>query len=70
MLGRAGRPQYDTKGKGILITNHSELQYYLSLNNQQVKLNWRRLDLSEQSIVVPVAHRKSDDCKISGLSQC
>ena len=36
MLGRAGRPQYDTKGKGILITNHSELQYYLSLMNQQV----------------------------------
>ncbi|KAK6033881.1 DEAD/DEAH box helicase [Cooperia oncophora] len=23
MLGRAGRPQYDSKGKGILITNHS-----------------------------------------------
>jgi pre-mRNA-splicing helicase BRR2 len=36
MLGRAGRPQYDTKGKGVLITNHSELQYYLSLMNQQV----------------------------------
>ncbi|CAD6191493.1 unnamed protein product [Caenorhabditis auriculariae] len=36
MLGRAGRPQYDSKGKGILITNHSELQYYLSLMNQQL----------------------------------
>jgi len=36
MLGRAGRPQYDTKGEGILITNHSELQYYLSLLNQQL----------------------------------
>lgn len=36
MLGRAGRPQYDSKGKGILITHHSELQYYLSLMNQQV----------------------------------
>ena len=36
MLGRAGRPQYDTKGEGILITNHSELQYYLSLQNQQL----------------------------------
>ncbi|KIH65772.1 helicase protein [Ancylostoma duodenale] len=35
MLGRAGRPQYDSKGKGILITNHSELQFYLSLMNQQ-----------------------------------
>jgi hypothetical protein len=33
MLGRAGRPQYDTYGEGIVITNHSELQYYLSLLN-------------------------------------
>ncbi|CAG9106243.1 unnamed protein product [Plutella xylostella] len=38
MLGRAGRPQYDTKGIGILITNHSELQYYLSLLNQQLPI--------------------------------
>jgi len=37
MLGRAGRPQYDTKGEGILITSHGELQYYLSLMNQQVR---------------------------------
>lgn len=38
MLGRAGRPQYDTKGEGILITNHSELRYYLSLLNQQLPI--------------------------------
>lgn len=36
MLGRAGRPQYDKEGEGILLTNHSELQYYLSLLNQQL----------------------------------
>ena len=29
MLGRAGRLQYYTFGEGIIITNHSELQYYL-----------------------------------------
>ena len=38
MMGRAGRPQYDSKGEGILITNHSELQYYLSLMNQQLPI--------------------------------
>ncbi|KAI3987702.1 hypothetical protein MKX01_028436, partial [Papaver californicum] len=27
MLGRAGRPQYDTFGEGFIITGHSELQY-------------------------------------------
>jgi pre-mRNA-splicing helicase BRR2 len=38
MLGRAGRPQYDTKGVGILITSHSELQFYLSVLNQQLPI--------------------------------
>uniref|UniRef100_A0A673GMM0 RNA helicase n=1 Tax=Sinocyclocheilus rhinocerous TaxID=307959 RepID=A0A673GMM0_9TELE len=38
MLGRAGRPQYDSKGEGILITSHGELQYYLSLLNQQLPI--------------------------------
>jgi len=36
MLGRAGRPQYDSEGEGIIITAHSELQYYLSLMNLQL----------------------------------
>ncbi|KAF3512323.1 hypothetical protein F2Q69_00009381, partial [Brassica cretica] len=36
MLGRAGRPQYDQSGDGIIITGHSELQYYLSLMNEQL----------------------------------
>lgn len=36
MLGRAGRPQYDNEGEGIILTQHSELQYYLSLTNMQL----------------------------------
>ncbi|KAJ1551678.1 DEIH-box ATPase, partial [Nowakowskiella sp. JEL0078] len=38
MLGRAGRPLYDTSGTGVIITSHSELQYYLSLLNQQLPI--------------------------------
>lgn len=38
MLGRAGRPQFDSYGEGIIITNHNELQYYLSLLNQQLPI--------------------------------
>ena len=33
MLGPAGRPQSDTYGEGVIITNHVELQHYLSLLN-------------------------------------
>ena len=38
MLGRAGRPQYDTYGEGIIITTQAEIQYYLSLMNQQLPI--------------------------------
>eukprot|EP00375_Theileria_parva_P000202 XP_762871.1 ATP-dependent RNA helicase [Theileria parva strain Muguga] len=38
MMGRAGRPQFDTFGKGIIITANEKLQYYLSLNNQQLPI--------------------------------
>jgi pre-mRNA-splicing helicase BRR2 len=36
MLGRAGRPQLDSYG--VIITNHAELQCYLSLMNQQLPI--------------------------------
>lgn len=38
MLGRAGRPQFDTYGEGIIITSQAEIQYYLSLLNQQLPI--------------------------------
>ena len=38
MLGRAGRPQYDQFGEGIIITTQTEMQYYLSLLNQQLPI--------------------------------
>ncbi|KAK9842537.1 hypothetical protein WJX81_005041 [Elliptochloris bilobata] len=38
MFGRAGRPQYDDYGEGVIITGHSELQFYLSLFNQQLPI--------------------------------
>merc|ERR1719174_956436 len=45
MMGRAGRPQYDTKGHGIIITQHADLQYYLSLNNMQLPIESQLLSL-------------------------
>ncbi|TVY81829.1 Pre-mRNA-splicing factor brr2 [Lachnellula suecica] len=38
MLGRAGRPQFDSYGEGIIITTQTEMQYYLSLLNQQLPI--------------------------------
>ncbi|KAK3372516.1 Sec63 Brl domain-containing protein [Podospora didyma] len=38
MLGRAGRPQFDTYGEGIIITTQTEMLFYLSLLNQQLPI--------------------------------
>ena len=38
MIGRAGRPGYDTKGEGVIITSQNELQFYLSLLNEQLPI--------------------------------
>ncbi|CAK4441295.1 unnamed protein product [Aphanomyces euteiches] len=43
MLGRAGRIQYDTQGEGIILTQHSQLKYYLSLMNQQLPVESQML---------------------------
>ena len=38
MMGRAGRPQFDSFGEGIIITGAAELQFYLSLFNSQLPI--------------------------------
>lgn len=38
MLGRAGRPRYDTHGEGIVITDQDEVKYYLAILNQQLPI--------------------------------
>ena len=38
MMGRAGRPQFDSFGEGIIITGSHELQFYLSLFNTQLPI--------------------------------
>ncbi|KAL2707072.1 Pre-mRNA-splicing helicase BRR2 [Kluyveromyces marxianus] len=38
MLGRAGRPRYDVNGEGIIITNQSDVKYYLAVLNQQLPI--------------------------------
>ena len=35
IFGRAGRPQFDTNGHGVILTTHDKLQHYLSLLTRQ-----------------------------------
>lgn len=38
MMGRAGRPQFDTFGEGFIITSKHDVLYYLSLLNHQLPI--------------------------------
>jgi activating signal cointegrator complex subunit 3 len=38
IFGRAGRPQFDTSGHGMIITPHSKLHKYLSLLTNQIPI--------------------------------
>lgn len=56
MLGRAGRPQFDTFGEGTILTTHVELKYYMSLLNEQLPVESQLLsclpDLLNAEIVL------------------
>ncbi|KAJ1655811.1 Pre-mRNA-splicing helicase BRR2 [Dispira simplex] len=64
MLGRAGRPQFDTFGEGIIITTHVELQFYLSLLNQQLPIESQLIsrlpDILNAEIVLGSVRNRED----------
>ena len=64
MVGRAGRPQYDTEGHGIVITSHDRLQYYLSLLNHQLPIESQLIaalpDVLNAEIVLGNVHTLAD----------
>jgi replicative superfamily II helicase len=43
IFGRAGRPQFDTSGEGIIITSHDKLAHYLGaclLQSRAQRVPW------------------------------
>ncbi|MGH0145365.1 UNVERIFIED_CONTAM: hypothetical protein FKN15_032147 [Acipenser sinensis] len=69
MLGRAGRPQYDTKGEGILITSHGELQYYLSLLNQQLPIESQMVSKLPDMLNAEVVLGNVQSAKVTDLGR-
>lgn len=41
IFGRAGRPQYNDNGYGVIITSHNKLHHYLSLMTNQFPIESR-----------------------------
>ncbi|VDP14627.1 unnamed protein product [Soboliphyme baturini] len=50
IFGRAGRPQFDTSGHGVIITTHDRLDHYLSLLTHQVTVESQFLNSLDEHL--------------------
>eukprot|EP00127_Corallochytrium_limacisporum_P005628 Clim_evm7s210 gene=Clim_evmTU7s210 len=63
MIGRAGRPQYDTTGLGIVITQVEDLQYYLSLLNEQLPIESQLISRLPELLLAEIVSGTVDTTK-------
>ncbi|CAI0431699.1 unnamed protein product [Linum tenue] len=55
IFGRAGRPQFDTSGEGIIITSHDKLAYYLRLLTSQLPIESQFISSLKDNLNAEVA---------------
>lgn len=55
IFGRAGRPQFDTSGHGIIMTTHDKLSHYLSLLTNQFPIESNFIALIADNLNAEVA---------------
>ncbi|KAL6580046.1 activating signal cointegrator 1 complex subunit [Orobanche minor] len=55
IFGRAGRPQFDRSGEGIIITNHDKLAYYLRLLTSQLPIESQFINSLKDNLNAEVA---------------
>ncbi|KAH7549222.1 hypothetical protein JRO89_XS13G0000800 [Xanthoceras sorbifolium] len=55
IFGRAGRPQFDKSGEGIIITSHEKLAYYLRLLTSQLPIESQFINSLKDNLNAEVA---------------
>lgn len=50
IFGRAGRPQFDTSGEGIIITTHTQLAHYLRLMTHQLPIESQFISMLKDNL--------------------
>ncbi|KAL0384901.1 UNVERIFIED_CONTAM: DExH-box ATP-dependent RNA helicase DExH14, partial [Sesamum radiatum] len=55
IFGRAGRPQFDKSGEGIIITSHDKLAYYLRLLTSQLPIESQFINSLKDNLNAEVA---------------
>lgn len=57
IFGRAGRPQYDTSGHGIIITTMSNMSKYMGLMTSQVPIESQFLNCIPDNLNAEVIYK-------------
>ncbi len=64
IFGRAGRPQFNENGHGVIITTHAKLHHYLSLMMNQFPIESRFISYLADNLNAEVNHLKNTFCKL------
>lgn len=70
IFGRAGRPQFDKFGEGIIITTHDKLSHYLSLLTQQNPIESQFLESLADNLNAEVSKSSEGWGKLNWLFIC
>lgn len=70
IFGRAGRPQFDKFGEGIIITTHDKLSHYLSLLTQQNPIESQFLESLADNLNAEVSKSLEGWGKLNWLFIC
>ena len=62
IFGRAGRPQFDKQGEGIIITSHDKLSHYLALLTRQSPIESQFISSLTDSLNAEVRNRPFPSC--------
>ena len=56
IFGRAGRPQYDSEGEAVIITDHDKMNHYIALLTNQTNIESSLLDHLEDAINAEISN--------------
>ena len=70
IFGRAGRPQFDSYGEGVIITTHDRLAHYLSLLTRQQPIESQLVESLTDNLNAEVSQSRDTRMTVVGTARC
>ena len=68
IFGRAGRPQYESSGLGVILTQHANLSHYLGMLTHQLPIESQFVSLLVDNLNAEIVLGKRCQTCIAGIS--